>query len=242
MSRYNFGKQDLKSLSLLFFLVYFFYSCSIDQKQQPVALSNGVDSLSYYTGVFAASTIKDMGGTELNTEVFCKAVLQVLEGNETLITKADADYNIGWHFKKLKAQQAEQNLKKGQAFLQKNKTAAHIVSTKSGLQYKVIKKGEGKHPLQNDKVVVNIKGTTLEGDIFMEDNGLDTLLLRKGNIIEGWYEGLQLMKEGSKFMFYIPAELAFGVVPVPLPYIKPQMALIFEVELVKIIEEKRWKG
>ena len=117
--------------------------------------------------------------------------------------------------------------REGIEFLKKNKNKKGVKQTFSGLQYKVLKKGKGKNPTAMSRVKVHYKGTLLSGETPSEF-GLN-------QVIPGWTEGIQLMKPGSKFIFYIPHELAYGPSPDPRSGIKPYSLLIFEVELLEIL-------
>jgi len=124
----------------------------------------------------------------------------------------------------------EQNRKAGEVFLAANKTKEGVVTTPSGLQYEVLKGGSGQSPKPSDSVTVDYKGSLINGREF--DHGENISFPLQG-VIPGWTEGLQLMKEGAKYRFFIPSELAYGesgaarVIP-------PNSALIFEVDLVKV--------
>ena len=121
-------------------------------------------------------------------------------------------------------------------FLKRNKTQKGIKETASGLQYKVLRNGKGAHPTSTSRVRVNYKGSMLSGEEFdssykrgqPSEFGLN-------QVIPGWTEGIQLMRPGSKFIFYIPQELAYGANPDPRIGIKPYSLLIFEVELLEIL-------
>ena len=129
----------------------------------------------------------------------------------------------------------EQFQREGNEFLKKNKNKKGVKQTPSGLQYKVIRKGIGKNPTAGSKVKVNYKGTLLSGETF--DSSYDRgapIDFQLNQVIPGWTEGIQLMKKGSKFEFFIPHELAYGANPDPRSGIKPYSLLIFEVELLEI--------
>ena len=128
-------------------------------------------------------------------------------------------------------------LAKGEKFLQDNATKEGVVTTASGLQYKVITEGTGRSPKATDTVLVHYAGTLINGTEF------DSSYKRKepiefplNRVIPGWTEGVQLMKEGSKFQFFIPPNLAYGAGGAP-PDILPNETLIFEVELLKVWED-----
>ncbi len=144
----------------------------------------------------------------------------------TLKTKMDEKYKIS-------IQKFE---KEGIEFLKKNKTKKGVKQTFSGLQYKVIKKGRGKNPSASSRVKVHYKGTLLSGETFDSSYERGTPSeFALNQVIPGWTEGIQLMRPGSKFIFYIPHELAYGPNPDPRSGIKPYSLLIFEVELLEIL-------
>ena len=123
-----------------------------------------------------------------------------------------------------------QNLKAGESFLAENRTKPGVVTTSSGLQYQILQEGKGVKPSATDSVTVNYQGSLITGKEF--DKG-ENISFPLNGVIAGWTEGLQLMNEGAKFRFFIPAALAYGesgagrIIP-------PNSALIFEVELVKV--------
>jgi len=128
---------------------------------------------------------------------------------------------------------AEENLKKGQAFLDENKKKKGVKVTSSGLQYKVIKQGSGAKPTPSDTVKVHYRGTLANGEEFDNSYTRDQPLeIGVAQVIKGWQEGLQLMSVGSKYALYIPENLAYGKNAPPT--IGPSQALIFEVELLDI--------
>ena len=128
---------------------------------------------------------------------------------------------------------AESDLEKGEAFLKENAKKEGVKTTASGLQYKVLKEGEGKSPKATDEVVVHYKGTFIDGKEF------DSSYKRNqpaefplNGVIPGWTEGVQLMKEGAKYQFVIPSKLAYG--ERGRPSIPPNSTLVFDIELIKV--------
>jgi len=119
--------------------------------------------------------------------------------------------------------------------LEENKNKEGVVTTASGLQYLVLKEGTGKQPTATSSVTVHYHGTTTDGTVF--DSSVDRgqpATFGLNQVIAGWTEGVALMKEGAKFRFFIPQELAYGATPRPGGPIKPYMTLIFEVELISV--------
>ncbi len=131
--------------------------------------------------------------------------------------------------------QAEKNIREEKEFLAANKQKNGISETPSGLQYEVIQEGKGAKPSRSSKVRVHYTGTLLNGQVF--DSSVqrgEPAEFGLSQVIPGWTEGLQLMSEGSKYRFFIPARLAYGEHGAP-GAIPPNAALIFEVELLKIL-------
>ncbi|PPC91594.1 MAG: peptidylprolyl isomerase [Methylobacter sp.] len=127
----------------------------------------------------------------------------------------------------------EENKQAGMAFLADNAKKPNIVTTATGLQYEVLTPGEGKSPSATDNVTVHYQGTTIDGKEFDSSysrNQPATFPLNR--VIPGWTEGLQLMKEGAKYRFFIPSELAYGAHGAGP--IAPNATLIFDVELIKV--------
>ena len=128
----------------------------------------------------------------------------------------------------------EENKAAGLAFLAENAKKVNIITTASGLQYEVLKEGTGASPKATDNVTVHYRGTTLDGDEFDSSyNRGAPATFPLNRVIAGWTEGLQLMKEGAKYRFYIPSELAYGSRGAGRS-IGPYATLIFDVELIKV--------
>jgi len=129
---------------------------------------------------------------------------------------------------------AEKNKATGDAFLAENKKKEGVVATASGLQYKILKEGTGDQPKATDKVKVHYRGTTISGKEFDSSYARkEPIVFALNEVIKGWTEGVQLMKVGAKFQFFIPSDLAYGKRGAP-PDIGPNETLIFEVELLAI--------
>ena len=132
--------------------------------------------------------------------------------------------------------EAEKALKAGRDFLAKNKTQPGVKALPSGVQYKVLKAGNGKSPSLTDSVEANYRGTLIDGTEFDSSYKKgEAITFGVTQVIKGWTEVLQLMKEGDKWQVFIPTEFAYGARPRP-GVIKPFDALIFEMELVKVVE------
>jgi len=168
--------------------------------------------------------------------------LEVAEGIKAIFEKQapkfspeQANFIIQNYVNKLSAEKYAVNKEEGVKFLAENAKRPEIKTTASGLQYEVLKEGDGKKPSATDTVEVHYHGTLIDGTVF--DSSVQrnqTAKFGVHQVIKGWTEALQLMSEGSKFRLYIPEELAYGANPHPGGAIKPHMALIFDVELIKV--------
>jgi FKBP-type peptidyl-prolyl cis-trans isomerase len=180
--------------------------------------------------------------SECNFEAFVEGVKAGVADTNYKITPEETQAIIQAYFQKKQAEAQAEELKKSESikadglkFLEENKKKEGVVTTASGLQYIVMKEGTGKQPTATSNVTVHYHGTTPEGVVFdssVERNQPASFGLNQ--VIKGWTEGVALMKEGAKYKFFIPQELAYGANPRPGGPIKPFMPLVFEVELFKI--------
>jgi FKBP-type peptidyl-prolyl cis-trans isomerase len=130
---------------------------------------------------------------------------------------------------------AQDNLQKGKDFLEQNAQQDGVISTASGLQYKVLEEGAGSLPSANDQVTVHYRGTSIDGAEFDSSYSRgQPATFPVGGVISGWVEALQIMPQGSKWELYIPSNLAYGERGAP-PSIGPNETLVFEVELLKVV-------
>jgi len=198
-------------------------------------LKNEVDSLSYALGILFGKNIQGGGFQAVNAEIFGQTAQKVLQNEALDMTPEQANVIINTLYQKIQLSKSQKNLDAGRAFLNTNRKVAGVVALPSGLQYKIIKQGTGAKPLATDKVSVHYHGTLIDGTVF--DSSVERgqpIELSVNGVIQGWIEALQLMPVGSKWMLYIPSELAYGENPRPGGPIEPNMALIFEVELISI--------
>jgi FKBP-type peptidyl-prolyl cis-trans isomerase len=221
----------LKYVAIAALVAVSFTSCK--KKIGSATLKNESDSLSYCLGVAIGANMKNMDVPTLDTKIFALTVNEMIAGKDPSITPEKANEFLNKYFMALQVKSGEKNKKDGEAFLAKNKERKEVITTKSGLQYEVLKEGNGAIPKIDDVVSVNYKGTLIDGTVF--DSSYDRnepASFEVGKIIPGWVELLQIMKVGSKYKAYIPSELAYG--PRPSGKIKANSTLIFEIELLKI--------
>lgn len=197
-------------------------------------LTTRTDSISYYSGVFTAWTVKDFEVNEFNTDAFRAGMDKVFGAEDPGITLADADFNIGWYFEKLRALQDQRNENEGREFLQKNKLKDGVMTSSSGLQYANLKTGNGQRAKLNELVVVNYRGTLIDGTVFTEAYS-DTIRINEEEMIDGWIEALQMMRADSKIKIFLSPELAFG--SGENSFLKSNMTVIYDIELTKIITD-----
>ncbi len=197
--------------------------------------------LSYIFGTRIGEISKE-NAVPVDMKILSKGINDVVKNKDLALDKAEIRSSMAKFQKKLMAKRKadleakrEANTVEGKKFLEANKKKKGVKVTKSGLQYKVIKKGNGPKPTVEDRVRVQYRGTLIDGTEF------DSSYKRKRpaefalkQVIKGWTEGLQLMPEGSTYEFYIPANLAYGKNGPPV--IGPNKTLIFEVTLMKILK------
>lgn len=202
-------------------------------------LSSSADSAAYAIGLAngfsMGQNLTDAPGDSLDVEILARALRDGLKGDTTLMTPESAQMFIQEYFQKVQVQQEEANKKAGQDFLAENGKKDGVVNTASGLQYKVLEEGNGPKPMATDTVKIHYKGTYLDGTTF--DSSYDRGEPAKfvlNQVIPGWTEGVQLMKQGSKFMLWIPENLAYGARPLD-PSKGGYQMLTFECELLEVI-------
>ncbi|MBL4735885.1 MAG: FKBP-type peptidyl-prolyl cis-trans isomerase [Flavobacteriales bacterium] len=200
-----------------------------------VNLEDESQKISYALGVSIAGNLKNQKFETIDVAALTKAFKDSYENAELLMTEEEANKTLNDYMQSLQQKELTVHLEAGKKFLEENKTKDGVVTLASGLQYKVVTEGTGTLPAATDKVTVHYHGTLTDGTVFDSsvDRGQPSSFPVTG-VIAGWVEALQLMKTGSKWMLYIPSELAYGANPRPGGVIKPNMALVFEVELISI--------
>jgi len=227
----------MKKMIVLTGAVLFAFSALAQKKAKKVVLKNEIDSVSYLMGVNIGNSLgKEM--SEANFELIIQGFRDAV-GKGRLVCQDSTDMVLSMYFQeKAMMKQAEEDKKSevykvaGEKFLADNGKKQGIVTTASGLQYQVIKEGDGAHPTAESTVKVHYHGTTIEGIVF--DSSVERgepIEFPLNQVIPGWTEGVQLMSKGAKYKFFIPQELAYGSSS-PTPVITPYSCLVFEVELL----------
>lgn len=236
------NNKKISILPILFIIASFLAVSCNKTTVKPGDLNNNIDSVSYAFGYLTGSQMESRGMTNLNLDYVVSGLRQALAGDTAFIdnTKMGAlmrNYQVEAQARMMKKQMeaAKENQKKADEFLAQNKTKTGVQVTESGLQYKVVKEGTGASPVATDTVTVNYEGTLLNGEVFdssYERGQPATFPLNR--VIPGWTEGVQLMKVGGVYKFWVPPSLGYGTKVRPGGPIGPNDLLIFKVELIGI--------
>lgn len=193
-----------------------------------------MDKLSYAWGMAMGQQLKGMGVKDLNKEDFDEAVHASFEGKETKLSTEEAQKILNDYLQELNKKNEAIAREAGDKFLEANRKNPGVHVTASGLQYVVDKEGTGKQPTATSEVTVHYTGRLLDGTVFDSSiNRGEPATFPLNRVIPGWTEGLQLMKEGGKYTFFIPSDLAYGPQGIP-NVIPPHSTLIFDVELLTV--------
>ena len=204
-----------------------------------------MNKLSYALGLGIGQQLAQMGANDISADDFAQAIKDVLEGNELKVSHRDAQTIVQEYFakqqEKIQAERAEQgkvHKEAGEKYLAENAKKDGIVTLPSGLQYQVLKEGNGKKPTAKDTVMCHYEGMLIDGTVFdaSAKHGDKPAEFTPTQVIKGWTEALTMMPVGSKWQLYIPYELAYG--EREAGDIKPYSTLIFDVELVGIDRPK----
>lgn len=201
-----------------------------------------MDKLSYALGLGIGQQLSQMGTTDLNIDDFAKAIKDVIEGNTLEIKHSEAQAIVQDFFRKQEEKITAERDEKGKAvkeagekYLEENAKKDGVVTLPSGLQYQVLKEGNGKKPTAQDQVKCHYEGFLIDGTLF--DSSLqrgEPAVFGLQQVIAGWTEGLQLMQEGAKYRFFIPYMLGYGASGAGAS-IPPYSTLVFDVELIKVM-------
>lgn len=222
------------------------------KKEDKIVLETREQKYSYGVGVELGNQLRflQFQYSELDPHLVARGVLDVLEQRELLASEIELKKAKLFVEEEMMKKQANASMKRdpeyealvqknreaSQAFLEKNRARAGIEITESGLQFEIIKEGNGKSPGPKDEVLMNFRGTLIDGKEFdsSEKTHGGPAKLRIQHLIRGFGEALQMMQEGAKWKIYLPPNLAYGIGGRE-PNIGPNDALIFEVELLEVI-------
>jgi FKBP-type peptidyl-prolyl cis-trans isomerase FklB len=202
-----------------------------------------MDKLSYALGLGIGQQLAQMGAAEfLNIDDFAQSVTDVLQGNELKVSHREGQLIVEGFFMQQQAKMQAAMAEKGKAaktegekYLAENAKKEGVITTASGLQYQVLRQGNGRRPTAKDQVKCHYEGFLIDGTVF--DSSVqrgEPAVFGLQQVIAGWTEGLQLMQEGGKYRFFIPYRLAYGEGGAG-QLIPPYAALIFDVELIEVI-------
>ncbi|MBO7199896.1 MAG: FKBP-type peptidyl-prolyl cis-trans isomerase [Bacteroidales bacterium] len=218
----------------IFLVVALVLPLMVNAQSKKVELKTFEDSLSYAVGCDIANGLQQL---PIDYDIVTRAILDMTKG-ESQFTSDDVKKilnELQLRQQRNMEAEAQKNIETGKKFLAENRNNKSVYETQSGLQYKIIEQGKGNKPAVTDKVKFHYRGTLLDGTQF--DSSYDRgqpLVGEVNRFIAGWVEGMQLMTEGSKYVFYIPSNLGYG--NFPAGQIPPGSLLIFEVELLEIIK------
>jgi len=176
-------------------------------------------------------------GPELNPDLVARGLIDAMKKAKPLLAENQAQDAMSRYMAKKLGPGAEKNLEEGKKFLAKNKLEKGVITTESGLQYYVSKSGTGRTPKPTDVVRVHYNGLLLDGKVFDSTIGKDAAEIPVNRVIPGWSEALLKMKVGDKWRLYIPSQLAYGAQGPPGGPIPPFATLIFDVELLEIVQQ-----
>ena len=201
-----------------------------------------MDKVSYALGLGIGQQLAQMGASDLNIDDFADAIKDVINGNELKVPHKDAQTIVQEYFRQqeerinaIRAEQGKAAKAEGEKFLAENGKKEGVVTLKSGLQYEVLREGNGKKPKATDQVKCHYEGTLINGQVFDSSyKRNEPAVFPLNQVIPGWTEGPQLMQEGAKYRFYIPYILAYGESGAG-GSIPPFATLIFDVELLEVM-------
>ena len=201
-----------------------------------------MDKVSYALGLGIGQQLAQMGASDLNIDDFADAIKDVINGNVLKVPHKDEQTIVQEYFRQqeerinaIRAEQGKAAKAEGEKFLAENGKKEGVVTLKSGLQYEVLREGNGKKPKATDQVKCHYEGTLINGQVFDSSyKRNEPAVFPLNQVIPGWTEGLQLMQEGAKYRFYIPYILAYGESGAG-GSIPPFATLIFDVELLEVM-------
>lgn len=234
-------KNTIKTIAAV--AIIFVSGSLFAQEGNEIKLENEFDTASYMMGLYVGSTFKDIpAGDKIDLKLVQEGLGDSFD-ETPLFSMEEVQAFMAAFMSKQQAMANEESKKTGlkeeTEFLAANKEKEGVIETESGLQYKVLREGTGISPLATDEVEVHYTGRLLDGTVF--DSSVErgeSISFKLNQVIAGWTEGVQLMKEGSKYEFYIPHNLAYGERGAG-GVIAPYSTLIFEVELIKVNKDEQ---
>lgn len=194
-----------------------------------------MDKISYALGLGIGHQLKNMGIENFSVEDFAQSIKDVMEEKATAMTSQEAQTLLNTYFQEKQKAESQKAISEGKAFLEENAKKEGVVTTKSGLQYEILTEGTGKQPKATDTVRCHYEGSLINGSVFDSSYKRgEPAEFGLNQVIPGWTEGVQLMKEGAKYRFYIPYLLGYGENGAGRS-IPPYSTLIFDVELIKVL-------
>ena len=235
-------RSNLLLYSLLATVAISFSACAQNQGNNESGssgeLKSKIDSVSYFLGSSIGENMKSQDMGEMNIDAYIRGLRDAMEGDSIMIDKQAGQMMVRTYMKDKQDQAAEGNLKEAEDFLAENKKKEGVKTTDSGLQYKVLKEGDGPKPSKDDRVEAHYEGTLPDGTVF--DSSYERgkpFTTPVGRVIPGWTEVLQMMPVGSKYRIWLHPDLAYGKRGAGQD-IGPNQLLIFEMELLDIKEGK----
>ncbi|MEZ6063542.1 MAG: FKBP-type peptidyl-prolyl cis-trans isomerase [Planctomycetaceae bacterium] len=234
----------LLAMTLTFFTARPVRAQAAPAQEKPAAteLETVKDRFSYALGLNLGRQFQQQG-LDINPAVVARGIAAILEGTEPELTEEDIQAVVRAYEQEQAAkreQAAKKNKEDGEAYLTANAKKDGVKTTRTGLQYLVLKEGTGKSPTTDSEVVVHYRGKFIDGKVFDQSYEGDAptadeepISFGVTQVISGWTEGLQLMKAGAKYRFFIPSGIAYG--PMGRPGIPPNSTLVFDVELMKVV-------
>ncbi|MFN1833921.1 FKBP-type peptidyl-prolyl cis-trans isomerase [Balneola sp. MJW-20] len=210
-------------------------ACNNGGASNDTSLNSKIDSVSYAVGYQQGNFLRNEGLGDLSESDYRTGFSTGLSESDPVMTEEQMFALINTFRQELAEESRKENIAEGEDFLESNKENDGVMVTDSGLQYKVITEGDGDSPAETDVVKVNYEGKLIDGRVFDSsyDRG-EPVTFRLNGVIRGWTEGLQLMREGGTYEFYIPYNLAYGNQAPQGSIIEPFETLIFKVELIEV--------
>ena len=239
--------MNMKSMRILFVFslisLFIISACSQDKKYASVKLKTQDDTVSYYIGLMYGSQFKQGKIDSLiNIEALAKGLYDGTSKDSLPVSTFVVQTYLNTYFTDLQKNQVKEKYKEyiaqNKAFLESNAKKDSVKTTASGLQYVILREGNGNKPAINDRIRVHYTGSLIDGTIFDSSyKRNEPAEFNVGEVIPGWTEAIQLMSVGSKWKVYIPENLAYGAQAPQGSVIKPYSTLIFEVELLAILPQ-----